>query len=114
VVTRYHGAGTAKAELAAFRRTFTDRAQPAEIPTVTVTHERPTVLDVLRAIEPSASNSSLRRLVRQGAVAIDGRRHDDPAAPVDLTAPTVVRSGPRAWHRVIAGPPSRQKCPVEA
>jgi tyrosyl-tRNA synthetase len=114
VVTRYHGAGTAKSELAAFRRTFTDRAQPAEIPTVTITHEHPTVLDVLRAIDPSASNSGLRRLVRQGAVAIDGRRCDDPTARLDLTAPTVVRSGPRAWHRVIPGPPRRQKSPFEA
>jgi tyrosyl-tRNA synthetase len=114
IVTRYHGAGTAKAELAAFRSTFTDRAQPADMPTITVAQEDPTVLDVLRAIDPSASNSSLRRLVRQGAVAIDGRRHDDPAAAVDLAAPTVVRSGPRAWHRVVAVPPGRQKSPLEA
>lgn len=100
VVTRYHGAGTAKAELAAFRRTFTDRAQPSEIPTVTVTHEHPTVLDLLRAAHPDASNSELRRLLRQGAVTVDGARVEDPVAVVELSGAVVLKSGARTWHRV--------------
>ncbi|NIK61748.1 tyrosine--tRNA ligase [Kribbella shirazensis] len=109
VVTRYHGAGAARTELAAFRRTFTDRAVPEDIPELAVPASVRTVLDLLRAINPSASNSSLRRLISQGAVTVDGIRCQDPAAPVDLTTPTVVRSGPRAWHRVVGEPPRRHR-----
>ncbi|HEY3558055.1 MAG TPA: tyrosine--tRNA ligase, partial [Kribbella sp.] len=101
VVTRYHGAGTAKAELAAFRRTFTDRTEPDEMPTVVVAGTA-TVLDLLRAAHPDASNSELRRLLRQGAVMVDGERVGDPTAVVDLSNPVVLKSGARSWHQVRA------------
>ncbi|MEU4195255.1 tyrosine--tRNA ligase [Kribbella sp. NPDC026611] len=100
VVTRYHGAGTAREMLDAFRRTFSDRAQPADIPELTVPASAGTVLQVLRAIHPAASNSELRRLIGQGGVTIEGDRCDDPGKAVDLTEPMVVKSGARTWHRV--------------
>lgn len=102
VVTRYHGAGVAKAELDAFRRTFSDRSEPADMPEISVALDRPTVLDLLRAAHPNASNSELRRLLRQGAVSVDGARLDDPAAVVELRGPVVLKSGARTWHRVDA------------
>jgi tyrosyl-tRNA synthetase len=98
VVTRYHGAGTAKSTLEAFQRTFSDRAQPADMPSLTVRAE--TLLEVLQAIHPEASNSNLRRLVQQGAVTVNGTRADDPTARVDLTDPAVIKSGARTWHRI--------------
>ncbi|GAA1582251.1 MULTISPECIES: tyrosine--tRNA ligase [Kribbella] len=102
VVTRYHGAGVAKAELDAFRRTFSDRSEPADMPEISVALDRPTVLDLLRAAHPNASNSELRRLLRQGAVSVDGARLDDPTAVVELRGPVVLKSGARTWHRVDA------------
>ncbi|MEV5965259.1 tyrosine--tRNA ligase [Kribbella sp. NPDC051952] len=98
VVTRYHGAGSAKAELDAFRRTFSERGEPADIPVITVTGT--TTLDLLRAARPDDSNSELRRLIRQGAVSINGVRADDPAGTVDLTTDVVLKSGARTWHRI--------------
>jgi tyrosyl-tRNA synthetase len=100
VVTRYHGAGVARAELAAFRQTFSDRGQPAEMPSVVVAGSAMTAFDLLRAARPDDSNSELRRLLRQGAVTINGVRTDDPAASVDLSADVVLKSGARTWHRI--------------
>ena len=100
VVTRYHGAGTAKAELDAFRRTFTERAEPVEMPELVVGQERMAVLELLRVAHPSASNSELRRLLRQGAVAVDGVRVEDPVAVISLAGGVVLKSGARTWHRV--------------
>ncbi|MFD3400311.1 tyrosine--tRNA ligase [Kribbella sp. NPDC058693] len=100
VVTRYHGAGVARAELAAFRQTFSDRGQPAEMPGVVVGSEVETAFDLLRAVRPDDSNSDLRRLMRQGAVTINGVRTDDPAATVDLRGEVVLKSGARTWHRI--------------
>jgi tyrosyl-tRNA synthetase len=98
VVTRYHGAGTAKAELDAFRRTFSERGEPEDIPEITVSGT--TTLELLRAARPGDSNSELRRLIRQGAVSINGVRADDPAGTVDLTTDVVLKSGARTWHRI--------------
>ncbi|WP_427896320.1 tyrosine--tRNA ligase [Kribbella sp. GL6] len=98
VVTRYHGAGVAKEELAAFRRTFTDRSEPTDIPELTVALAHPTVLDLLRAAHPTTSNSNLRRLLKQGAVTINGTRQTDPTAKIPL--PATLKSGPHTWHRI--------------
>ncbi len=100
VVTRYHGAGTAKTALDAFRWTFSNRAQPADLPEVAIAPDVHTALDLLRTIHPNTSNSELRRLIRQGAVAINSTRVEDPAQAVPLDTELVVKSGSRTWHRV--------------
>ena len=100
VVTRYHGAGTAKAALDAFRRTFSERTQPADLPEVAIPADVHTALDLLRTIHPNTSNSELRRLIRQGAVAINSTRVEDPAQAVPPDTELVVKSGSRTWHRV--------------
>ena len=96
-MTRYHGAGTAKAELDAFQRTFSGRTNPEDIPEIVVTSTVATTLDLLLAARPTDSKSELRR---QGAVTINGIRADDPLGTVDLTADVVLKSGARTWHRI--------------
>jgi tyrosyl-tRNA synthetase len=100
VVTRYHGAGTAKAELDAFKQTFSDRTQPTDIPEVILKVPVATTLELLQAARPSDSKSELRRLIRQGAVTINGDPMSDPDQTVDLTTDVVLKSGRRTWHRL--------------
>jgi tyrosyl-tRNA synthetase len=100
VVTRYHGAGTARAELEAFTRTFSASGVPTDIPEVLVTTPTATVLDLLQAARPTDTRSELRRLIRQGAVAVNGARVRHPSDSVDLTTDVVLKSGSRTWHRV--------------
>lgn len=100
VVTRYHGAGTARAELDAFQRVFSQRAEPDELPEVVIDSETLSALDLLTAVRPEVSRSELRRLLRQGAVSVDGTRLTDAEELVDVRAGMVVRSGRRTWHRV--------------
>jgi tyrosyl-tRNA synthetase len=102
VVTRYHGAEAAAAERVNFTSIFSDRNQPGDIAELVVTQRRLTVLELLRAARPGDSNSELRRLIRQGAVALDGEKATDPEQAVDLhdRESVVLRSGRRAWHRI--------------
>ncbi|GAA1720302.1 tyrosine--tRNA ligase [Kribbella yunnanensis] len=104
VVTRYHGAGTARAELQSFQQTFTHRTQPTNIPTVVLDHPVTTVLDLLAAVRPTETRSQLRRLIHQGAVTINNTRATDPTHPVDPATPLVIRSGPRTWHQIHPTP----------
>jgi tyrosyl-tRNA synthetase len=101
VVTRYHGAGVAKAERAAFTEQFTHRGIPDDLPEVTVQTSSPTALELLQAARPELSNSELRRLIRQGAVSIDDQKvlsHDQPIA---VSEPITLRSGSRTYHRIV-------------
>ncbi|TWD82434.1 tyrosyl-tRNA synthetase [Kribbella amoyensis] len=100
VVTRYHGAGAARAELDAFTRVFSERAEPEDIPAVVVSTASPTTLQLLQAARPDDSNSELRRLIRQGAVTIDGTKSTDPDEKPTLQPDTILRSGRRTWHRI--------------
>jgi tyrosyl-tRNA synthetase len=105
VVARYHGAGIAADRRREFTRVFSERNQPENLPEVVLADPRPTVLELLRAARPQDSNSALRRLVRQGGVALDGEKVDDPERTVHLHAEGVVlRSGRRVWHRVRLRP----------
>ncbi|GAB3839556.1 tyrosine--tRNA ligase [Kribbella italica] len=100
VVTRYHGAGTARAELDAFQRVFSQRAEPADLPEVVIDSTTLPALELLVAVRPDVSKSELRRLLRQGAVSVDGTRLTDSEQLVDVQAGAVVRTGRRTWHRV--------------
>ncbi|MGC4943606.1 tyrosine--tRNA ligase [Kribbella sp. DT2] len=100
VVTRYHGAGTARSELDAFQRVFSQRAEPDELPEVVIDSTTLSALELLVAVRPDVSKSELRRLLRQGAVSVDGTRLTDTEQLVDVQAGAVVRSGRRTWHRV--------------
>jgi tyrosyl-tRNA synthetase len=100
VVTRYHGAGTAKAELDAFTRIFSERNEPAEMPEVLIDSPGANVLDLLQAARPADSKSELRRLIRQGAVSIDGTKVTDAEQTVRVDGDVVLRSGRRTWHRI--------------
>jgi tyrosyl-tRNA synthetase len=106
VVTRYHGKETAAAERQNFISIFSDRNQPDDIAELVVTQRRLTVLDLLRTARPEDSNSELRRLIRQGAVTLDGEKVTDPEQTVDLHdhESVVLRSGRRAWHRIRIAP----------
>lgn len=101
VVTRYHGAGVAKAERAAFTEQFSRRSTPADLPEVAMTTPRPTILDLLQAARPELSNSELRRLIRQGAVSIDDRKVHSHDQQITVTEPVTLRSGSRTFHRMI-------------
>ncbi|GAA1613648.1 tyrosine--tRNA ligase [Kribbella sancticallisti] len=101
VVTRYHGANSAKIERAAFIDQFTHRAEPADLPEVQIRAGTSTVLQLLRAARPQSSNSELRRLIQQGAVSIDSRRALAADESVPLTKPITLRSGPRTFHQIV-------------
>jgi tyrosyl-tRNA synthetase len=102
VVARYHGKDAAAAERVNFTSIFSHRNQPEDIAELVVAPRRLTILELLRAARPEDSNSELRRLIRQGAVALDGEKVTDPEQTVDLHdhESVVLRSGRRAWHRI--------------
>ncbi|MBI4299589.1 MAG: tyrosine--tRNA ligase, partial [Chloroflexi bacterium] len=88
IVAEFHGPQAADAAQSLFRRVFLERAMPHEVSTFPISFEGPPgemtvdVTELLPRTGSVASRSEARRLVRQGAVEIDGRKIDNIIATV--------------------------------
>lgn len=103
LVARYHGSGVAEAEDEWFMETFSKGETPEDVPVVRV-EAGSSLWEALRVAYPDRSNSSLRRLIEQGAVRRDEEKLLDPQMEVseDLDD-EVLRVGRREWVRVSLG-----------
>jgi tyrosyl-tRNA synthetase len=104
VVSGFHGEAAARKAAEMFQRVFRDRQAPEEAPVKNVAAGAPQMIKVLLAtlgLAPSVSEAE--RLVKQGAVEIDGRRIDDPRKEVDLSKGRnfLLRAGKKKFVRVI-------------
>jgi tyrosyl-tRNA synthetase len=102
LVGRYHGVQAAAREDAWFTSVFSGRSLPENVPTVTVPDPNVTLLDLLRRCLPAESASSLRRLIRQGGVRVDGEQSlTDPEQRCPVSGGDVIRVGRRRWFRIV-------------
>jgi tyrosyl-tRNA synthetase len=104
VVTGFHGEAAARKAAEMFQRVFRDRQAPEEAPVKNVAAGAPQMIKALLVtlgLAPSVSEAE--RLVKQGAVEIDGQRIDDPRKEVDLSKPRdfLLRAGKKKFARVV-------------
>ena len=104
VVTGFHGEPAALKASETFQRVFRDRQDPEEPPIKALPIGAPQTIKVLlMTLGLAASVSDAERLVKQGAVEIDGQRVDDPRKEIDLTKPQDfrLRAGKKKFVRVV-------------
>jgi tyrosyl-tRNA synthetase len=106
IVTLYHDAAAAAAAEERFNVQFRDRAVPDDIPVFGLGGQQRWFLPaLLQAAGLAASGSEARRLVRQGAVRLDGQVLADPTA--ELAAADlhdrVLQAGKRRFARLVPG-----------
>lgn len=99
VVERYHGQERAALERSVFLDVFSERRVPEDLDVIEVSGALP-VIDVLVVVRPDLSRSALRRLLRQGAVRVDGRVVIDPDERLPIVDEALIRTGPRSWARI--------------
>jgi tyrosyl-tRNA synthetase len=100
VVARYHGREAGRRERAEFLRVFSERQRPAEMPTVAVPAGGVGILDLLVLSGFAPSKGEARRLVGQGAVALDDRIVAEITERVAPKGGEVLRVGPRKFARL--------------
>ena len=102
LVARYNGEEAGTAALDHFQRVVQARELPDDIPEVSLSLDgRPdlSVLEVLEQLRLTASRGASRRVARQGGLAVDGERVDDPTRR--LSAGTyLIRVGKRKFARL--------------
>jgi tyrosyl-tRNA synthetase len=102
VVTIYHGAGAAATSEKQFLRVFSQGELPEEIPTYKVPRRgKVWIVRLLTASGLARSSSEARRLLKQGAVSVDGNRVTDEALELEVTRPIVCKVGKRRFLRVL-------------
>jgi tyrosyl-tRNA synthetase len=104
VVTGFHGEPAARKASEMFQRVFRDRQAPEEAPVKNLPAGAPEMIKLLlTALGLATSVSEAERLVKQGAVEIDGQRIDDPRKEVDLRKGRnfLLRAGKKKFVRVV-------------
>jgi tyrosyl-tRNA synthetase len=102
LVERFHDAGAAEAAKQEFIARFQKGAMPDEIPEVTVTGEGDElpIAFVIKQAGLTTSTSDAMRMIKQGAVRIDGERISDPSLKLARGVQLVLQVGKRRFARV--------------
>jgi tyrosyl-tRNA synthetase len=104
VASGFHGEAAARKASEMFQRVFRDRQEPDEAPVKTLAPGAPQMIKVLlMTLGLATSVSEAERLVKQGAVEIDGQRIDDPRKEVDLSKGRnfLLRAGKKKFVRAV-------------
>ena len=106
IVRMYHGDAAADAARAHFERTVIQGEIPEDVPEFSPTPEEGSRIGILSLMSQAGltpSNAEGRRLIKQNAVEIDGRKIDDPGYQIDLTeaTPFVITVGKRRYARIV-------------
>ena len=102
IVTRFHDAGAAKAAQEEFVARFQQGAMPDEIPELTLTSDdgQLGIAHLLKGAGLVSSTSEAFRMIKQGAVKIDGVRVEDRSLVIDAGSADVYQVGKRKFARV--------------
>jgi tyrosyl-tRNA synthetase len=100
LTAQFHGLPAAEAAAEEFRRIFSNREAPQEVPEHRVSRSPIGIIDLLSEAGLAPSKKEARRLVAQGAVDVDGKR----AAEKDMLtveAPVLIQVGKRRFAKVL-------------
>ncbi len=99
LVRRYHGAAAAGRERERFLATFSERKTPSQMPEFELRSGQWSPVDLVTALELASSKSEARRLIKDGAIDVDGTTIRDSGAALLLPAGArvVVRRGSRKF-----------------
>jgi tyrosyl-tRNA synthetase len=100
VVARYHSEDAARDAEAEFAKVFAEGGVPDEIPEIAVAPGSKLV-DVIADNDLASSKTDARRLIKQGAVSLDGEKVEDIEHSLFLDSPVVLKVGKRRFAKLL-------------
>jgi tyrosyl-tRNA synthetase len=100
IVAQFYDWTIAEAAAAEFDKVFAQKNLPDEIPQVQIPAERLMASKLLLACKLVPSGSEAKRMIKQGAVEIDGAKIDDPNAEIMPKDGMVIQVGKRKFARL--------------
>ena len=104
IITSFHGEEAARAARDEFQRIFRDRQTPEDVPEKKLARSTLTRVSTLLFISDLApSRAEAERLIKQGAVEIDGERIADVKKEIDLSRSVsfLLRAGKKKFLRIV-------------
>ena len=102
IITDYHGEKAAVEAEKKFETVFAKGEIPDDIPEVKISSKKIAVIDLIMKAEFASSTSDARRLVKQGAVSLDGDKVEDVNSEISLDKEgNILKVGKRRMARVI-------------
>jgi tyrosyl-tRNA synthetase len=106
IVARYYGEAAARLAADEFRRVFSEKEKPSEIPEAAIpaselAEGKIGLARLVVAAGFAASNSEAMRLIQQGAVRLNNEVLSDPKAHVAVESGAVLHVGKRRWGRIV-------------
>ena len=111
MVSKFHGADAGKHELEQFEKVFARHEIPDEMPTFSIASlyanppgqtSVPTVTDILFVTNEFESKKEIQRLIKQGAVKLNGKKVDDPFhKPGPPEKEYIFQAGKRIFVKII-------------
>jgi tyrosyl-tRNA synthetase len=103
IVTRYHSADAAEAAAEEFRRVFSQRKLPSEMPEVKLPGASIAIIDLLVLAGHASTKSQARRLITGGGVSVDGKKIFDLHSDVSPPDGAVLQTGKRRFAKLRPG-----------
>lgn len=104
IIKEYYTENAAAEAEQEFDRIFKNKKDPTEIEEVVLTVDNPVwVVKLLSTAGMIDSNGEGRRLIRQGAVSINGEKITDENGEVSIDSGTVLKVGKRKFKKIILG-----------
>jgi tyrosyl-tRNA synthetase len=103
IVTRYHSEAAADDAAAEFRRVFSEKKLPSDMPEVKLPAKTIVIVDLLMLAGHARSRSDARRLIAGGGVSVDGEKIADIHADVSPPDGAVLQTGKRRFARLKPG-----------
>ena len=103
IVAGYHGAEAARAAAGEFDRVFARHDAPTDMPEIRMPAGKVGIVELITSAGFASTNSEARRLIKQNAVSIDGRRITDIHAEPTVRAGQVLKVGKRRFGRIVEG-----------
>jgi tyrosyl-tRNA synthetase len=102
ITKMYHDEAAADTAQEHFEKTVQQKQIPSDIPEITVTGGKQTVLELLKQLPTELSSSDLRRIIEQGGVELlpSGEKPTNTDSTVDTSTVEVVRVGKRKYFRI--------------
>lgn len=100
IVARFHSVAEAQAAHGAFIERFQKKIVPDDLPLKTILYNADTISQLLKQIDLTQSTSESIRLMKQGAVKIDGEKISDPAMILPQGKTYLIQVGKRRLARL--------------
>lgn len=103
IVDKYHGKGIGEVAFEEFQRVFKKGDVPDDVETLKIEDDEETrsVVNIIVKAKLLGSKSEARRMIKQGAVSVDGDKLDDINEKIDLSEKRLLKVGKRKFLYVL-------------